>query len=214
MRHAVTLTIAALGLVMVFCSRADKPPGAEPTRSAEGAARAGSPPVLALPSSSPSRAANPPLPCLVPTPDQPPPEAAAAQACPADPLPEPPRLPRGQVTFIDAADQPVVEVELAREAEHRARGLMYRTEMAESEGMLFSWMEQSPRSFWMRNTCLPLDMLFVAADGTIVGVLEQVPVLNESARTVPCPAAHVLEVNAGYCRRHGIRAGQRIRIDL
>jgi uncharacterized protein len=53
-------------------------------------------------------------------------------------------------------------------------------------------------------------MLFVAKDNTIAGILEQVPTLNEAPRSIPCPVAHVLEVNAGYCRKHGIRAGQRI----
>jgi uncharacterized membrane protein (UPF0127 family) len=116
------------------------------------------------------------------------------------------------VRFVDAPGRPVVEVELARTDTHRARGLMYRTELDADAGMLFSWPTASLRSFWMRNTCLPLDMLFIAADGTIAGVLEQVPTLNERPRGVRCPAAHVLEVNAGYVRAHGVEPGQRIEI--
>lgn len=96
----------------------------------------------------------------------------------------------------------------------RERGLMYRTKLEEHAGMLFAWPSEEIRSFWMRNTCIPLDMLFLDKRAHIVGILEQVPTLNEASRSVPCPAAYVLEVNAGFCRRHGIRPGQRIHIEL
>jgi uncharacterized membrane protein (UPF0127 family) len=64
----------------------------------------------------------------------------------------------------------------------------------------------------MHNTCLPLDMLFITKSGIIAGVLEQVPVLDDTPRGVPCPVAHVLEVNAGWVRAHGAKPGQRITI--
>jgi uncharacterized protein len=85
--------------------------------------------------------------------------------------------------------------------------------MPKDHGMLFSWETEQVQAFWMKNTCIPLDMLFVAKDNTIAGILEQVPTLNEASRSIPCPVAHVLEVNAGYCRKHGIRAGQRIALE-
>ena len=87
----------------------------------------------------------------------------------------------------------------------------YRTHMQTDQGMLFSWNNQEVRTFWMHNTCLPLDMLFIAADGTIAGVLEQVPTLNDASRTIPCPVAHVLELNAGWARAHGVKAGQKVK---
>ena len=90
---------------------------------------------------------------------------------------------------------------------------MYRTRLGAQQGMLFSWPDERIRSFWMRNTCLPLDMLFVAQDGTIVGILEQIPPLSEQSRSVPCPAAHVIEVNAGWSRQNGIKPGQKVQID-
>ncbi len=90
---------------------------------------------------------------------------------------------------------------------------MYRTHMADDDGMLFVWKEERERSFWMRNTCIPLDMLFVAADGTIVGIHEQVPVLNEAPRAISCPAMYVLEMNAGWTRKHGVVAGQRLKVE-
>jgi uncharacterized membrane protein (UPF0127 family) len=143
-------------------------------------------------------------------------EAAAPQALKADSCPlasEPaPLLPMGRVSFDDALRKPRVEVELAQTDSSRQRGLMYRTKMGEDQGMLFSWSDESPRSFWMHNTCLPLDMLFIAQNGTIAGVLEQVPVLNDEPRGIPCPVAHVLELNAGWVRAHGVKPGQRITI--
>lgn len=90
---------------------------------------------------------------------------------------------------------------------------MYRTTMPEEQGMLFEWDVESQRIFWMHNTCLPLDMLFVAKDGTVAGILEQVPVLNDEPRSVPCFAGYVLEVNAGYSRRHGIKPGMRMTLE-
>ena len=151
--------------------------------------------------------------CVVATPAQPPPRAKRAASCPPDPG-MPPELPRGHITFVEARDKPRIEVELARDNPSRTRGLMYRTSMPADHGMLFSWPgAERIQSFWMRNTCIPLDMLFVAKDGTISGILEQVPTLNEDPRTIPCPVEHVLEVNAGYCRSHGVRAGQKLVIE-
>jgi uncharacterized membrane protein (UPF0127 family) len=168
------------------------------------------------PASTPSVATDEPRPekprCLMATPDVGPPRALPARSCPADPHGNF-DLPRGHVTFVDAPGAPRVEVELAKTPDHRERGLMYRTGMPEDDGMLFSWPQDSIRSFWMHNTCIPLDMLFITKDGTIAGLLEQVPTLNDDGRSVPCPVAHVLELNAGWTRSHGIRAGQHVRID-
>ena len=126
-------------------------------------------------------------------------------------MPAPP-LPRASLTFLDAPGRPNVEVELARSDAQRSRGLMFRTSMPPYAGMLFSWSAEQPRSFWMRNTCIPLDMFFIAADGLIVGLLEQVPTLNDDSRSVRCPAQHVLELNAGWARSHGVKAGQRVQL--
>jgi uncharacterized protein len=142
-------------------------------------------------------------------PQSPAPQAHAAEHCPTAPGPGP-SLGKGRVIFVDAESQPQVEVELALDDETRALGLMYRTQMSRGDGMLFSWEQEDVRSFWMRNTCIPLDMMFIAGDGTIVGILEQVPTLNTLPRGVPCPAKHVLEVNAGWAREHGVVPGQHV----
>src|SRR5690606_40750501 len=102
--------------------------------------------------------------------------------CPAAPAP-PPEMPRGAVVFPDAPGAPRVQVELARTPQHRSHGLMYRRALSDEEGMLFSWDAEAPRSFWMHNTCLPLDMLFLADRKSVVGVLEQVPPMNDAPRS-------------------------------
>jgi len=124
-----------------------------------------------------------------------------------------PPVEHGWVSFVEAPGAPRIAVEIATTPAWHERGLMYRTSMPDDQGMLFTWDSEGNRTFWMHDTCIPLDMLYVAEDGTIVGVLEEVPAMNDTPRAVPCPAAHVLEVNAGYTRAHGILPGQRLKID-
>ncbi len=130
----------------------------------------------------------------------------SAPACPADPEHGAP-LPTASLRFESG---PTLTVELAKTPHDTERGLMYRTSMAEDRGMLFYLAGRDDHSFWMRNTCIPLDMLFVDESGAIVGILEDVPILNEEPRGVGRLSTHVLEVNAGWCRRHGVRAGQKL----
>lgn len=151
-------------------------------------------------------------PCIAPLREPPPPAAEPTRNCPTDPSGAP-VMPTGSVAFVDAEGAPTIPVEHARTPEHREHGLMYRTDMPKDAGMLFSWQDSEQRTFWMHNTCLPLDMLFIGRDGTIAGILEQVPPMNDKGRTVPCPATHVLEVHAGWTRKHGVRPGQKVRID-
>lgn len=204
------LTAALLGA----CGRAEEPGAAGRSRwvasPSDSTAPASPPPPPAARPAATDRAARR---CVAPWSDVPAEPAAPAAQCPA---PEEPAfvMPAGNVTFVDAPGRPAVSVEVARTDAHRARGLMYRTRLSEDEGMLFSWPAEQVRSFWMHNTCIPLDMLFVALDGTIVGILEQVPTMNDLPRRVPCPAAHVIEVAAGWSRSHGVRPGQKVEIEL
>jgi uncharacterized protein len=206
-RMSLTLPLLAVSLAGA-CQRVEEPPvGAAAPAVAEPAPQARSPehtPAAAVPSPAPAR-------CIAPWPDAPPPLVRAAAQCPSSPEPAP-KLATGAITFLDAPGQPTVSVELTRTPSERSRGLMYRTELDHDSGMLFSWDDEAPRSFWMHNTCIPLDMLFIAADATIVGILEQVPTLSDDTRTVPCAAAHVLELNAGWSRSHGVRPGQKLRM--
>ncbi len=149
--------------------------------------------------------------CVVKTEEPPPPAAEKAEECPTDPVFGGVTLETARVTFPDAPGKPTITAELAKADKERARGLMYRTQLAENRGMLFE-MGGAPRvqSFWMRNTCIPLDMMFIEADGFIAGILENVPPLNDDRRSVPCPVSYVLEVNAGWSRANGVEAGQKV----
>ena len=166
--------------------------------------------VSRAPTTLPATGASPS--CVVASPPEPPPPALPAASCPADPT-GPPELDWGAISFVEAPGSPRIRIELAATDPTRARGLMYRTALEQDQGMLFVFPDQEKRSFWMKNTCIPLDMLFVDQGGTIVGILENVPTLNLRSRGVPCPAAYVLEVNAGWTRDHGVFAGQHLEIE-
>ncbi|HSC87949.1 MAG TPA: DUF192 domain-containing protein [Polyangiaceae bacterium] len=131
--------------------------------------------------------------------------------CPTDPDGRP-TMPRARLAFVDAPTAPQLNVEVAENDPHRSHGLMFRPTLADEEGMLFSWPSEGYRSFWMHNTCLALDMLFIDSERRIVGVLEQVPPWNDLPRRVTCPSAYVLEVRAGFARAYGVAPGQHISI--
>lgn len=190
-RVAAGLVLGGLGLGGA-CQRAAEEPSPRPTSESS---------VVPGTDAAPAR-------CIRPTPAAPPPAAKPATSCPVDTDPAPPKLLRATVEFVDSAPL-AVEVELARTDAETMRGLMFRTSMPDEQGMLFR-LPRREQSFWMRNTCIPLDMLFIDEDGLIVGVLENVPTLNDLGRTVGCPSTHVLEMNAGWARRHSVKAGQKV----
>jgi uncharacterized membrane protein (UPF0127 family) len=99
-------------------------------------------------------------------------------------------------------------VELARTPPERSRGLMYRDHMDEDAGMLFLFERMRTQSFWMKNTRIPLDMLFIDDTGVIVGIVENAEPMTLTSRSVGKPSQYVLELNGGTCRRLGIKAGQ------
>lgn len=112
---------------------------------------------------------------------------------------------------IHAAAQPVrVKVELAITPEEQRRGLMYRQHLAPDSGMLFVFPETAIQSFWMKNTPLPLDMIFIDEDREIVGIVENTVPFSTTSRMVPRPSRYVLEVNGGFSKQHGIDTGQRV----
>lgn len=152
--------------------------------------------------------------CMVATPAQPPAAVSAGPdpKCPPDPD-KPPEVPISTVRFSGAPKAPTLRVETMITEEHRSRGLMFRRELADDRGMIFVFEDSQQRTFWMRNTCLPLDMLFIADDGFITGIVENVPTMNDEGRTIPCRAKYVLEVNAGFTRKYGVKAGQTIKIE-
>jgi len=101
-------------------------------------------------------------------------------------------------------------VELATNGAEWERGLMYRKELPEGRGMLFDFEREAPVSFWMHNTYVPLDMIFIRADGSILRIAENAEPLSD--RLIPSggPVRAVLEVIGGTARKLGIAPGDRV----
>jgi len=104
----------------------------------------------------------------------------------------------------------VFSVEIADNEAERAKGLMYRKELPEGQGMLFDFHREQEVSFWMQNTYIPLDMVFIRADGRILRIAENTEPL--STKLVPSggPVRAVLEVIGGTTRKLGIAPGDRV----
>lgn len=102
------------------------------------------------------------------------------------------------------------DVELATTAPQMARGLMYREELAPDAGMLFVFPSARVASFWMKNTLIPLDMLFIARDGRVVHVAERTTPLSERGISSRRPVVAVLELPGGTAERLGIGPGARV----
>jgi uncharacterized membrane protein (UPF0127 family) len=101
-------------------------------------------------------------------------------------------------------------VELARTDEERSRGLMFRKDLPDGTGMLFDFKQEQEVGFWMKNTYIPLDMIFIRADGTIRRIAANTEPLSE--RTVPSGGAvrYVLEVMGGTAKKLGIEVGDKV----
>ena len=110
-----------------------------------------------------------------------------------------------------AADHLHFQVEVAKDENERARGLMFRQSLGEREGMLFLYPTARPVAFWMKNTYLPLDLIFIAEGGVVTGVAELATPLSEEPIPSIVPVIAVLEINGGLARRLGIGPGARLR---
>jgi len=140
-------------------------------------------------------------------------KTGAAPPAPANPSTPAPRAQDKLPTVVlepTGRDPVRVVVEIARTDEERRRGLMYRQNLAPGAGMLFLFPSDEIHSFWMKNTLIPLDMIFIRKDGTVAGVVENAVPKTLTARTVGKESRHVLEVNGGFARAHGIREGTRV----
>ncbi len=139
-------------------------------------------------------------------------QAVAFQEAWADPPAlSPAGLPLDAVTVKTQAGETLqFQVELAVTPSDQQRGLMFRTEMAEDAGMLFVFDPVRPVSFWMRNTLIPLDMLFIAPDGTILNIEANAEPETDTPRPSAGPVRGVLEINGGLAALLGIAAGDRV----
>lgn len=104
----------------------------------------------------------------------------------------------------------VFSVEMATTDEEKQTGLMYRKELADGKGMLFDFNPEQEVSMWMKNTYVPLDMIFIRADGRILRIAENTEPLSTRIISSGGPARAVLEVVAGTAQKYGIRPGDRV----
>jgi uncharacterized membrane protein (UPF0127 family) len=118
--------------------------------------------------------------------------------------------PMEPLTIVSRGGRHAFEVEVMRDDAGRAQGLMFRRSMAPDRGMLFDFERSEPVTMWMKNTYLPLDMLFIRADGTVARIATDTEPL--STRTIASgePVLGVLELNAGTAARLGLHAGDRV----
>jgi hypothetical protein len=104
------------------------------------------------------------------------------------------------------------DIELAVTPEEQARGLMFRKSMAEKEGMFFVFDRDEIRHFWMRNTLIPLDMIFIDSKLSVVDIHRNAKPLDETVISSQKPARYVLEVNAGNADKCRIKPGSHIKV--
>jgi len=108
-------------------------------------------------------------------------------------------------------------VEIADDDATRAQGLMFVDEMADDHGMLFIFPDQRMRSFWMKNTRIPLDIIYIDRDFEVVSISADTPPCRSRTRRCPSypsegPAQYVLEINGGLAAEYGIEPGDRIEV--
>jgi uncharacterized protein len=109
------------------------------------------------------------------------------------------------------------QVEIADSTGERTKGLMYREYLQQDHGMLFIFDEPDVHRFWMKNTLIPLDIIWLDGNGTVVYISEN----TQPCKAMPCPsygpsvpAKYVLEINSGLAKEKGIAGGDVLRIDL
>ena len=120
------------------------------------------------------------------------------------------------VSFVSEEGEEVrFLIEIAETAQDRARGLMYRKELSRDRGMLFIFDRPGRHSFYMKNTYIPLDIIFLDRLGSrarVVGVLHNMKPLDETSRAIESPSMAALEIRAGLAKKYGIRKGTEVRM--
>ncbi len=102
------------------------------------------------------------------------------------------------------------KVEVARSPQEQAKGLMFRQELADDAGMLFPYAESQIMGFWMKNTYIPLDIIFIRADGTIESIAANTTPLSQEPVRSTEPVTAVLELRGGLSAERGIKVGDKI----
>ncbi len=117
----------------------------------------------------------------------------------------------GEVVFLKGGKQfRKIDVEIAENDTDRQKGLMFRPYLSDSVGMLFVFEEASPQSFWMRNTMISLDIIYVDQNKKIVSIQKKAKPYSDESLPSFGDAQYVVEVNGGYCDKYGIQVGDAI----
>ena len=124
------------------------------------------------------------------------------------------RAVREKLTLITARGPVTLMVEVARSEQEKALGLMFRTALADDTGMLFAYGREQIITMWMKNTYIPLDMVFIRADGTVGHIAVKTTPLSEEIVSSVGPARYVLEIAGGAAERLGLKVGDRVRHEL
>ena len=118
-----------------------------------------------------------------------------------------------RVVLATPSGEVAVTVELAISPEMIERGLMHRTELAAEHGMLFVMRRDKDWSFWMKDTFIPLDIIFITKDLTVAGVVHRTVPQTPTLHRVGALSRYVLEVNGGWAASHGIANGAKVRFE-
>jgi uncharacterized protein len=118
---------------------------------------------------------------------------------------------RSSLVVETAAREIKFDVELALNDVERSRGLMFRDKLGPYEGMLFDFHQEAPVGFWMKNTLIPLDMVFIGGDGTVRHVHANAVPLSTDTIASQFPVRAVLEINGGSARLLGIKPGDKVK---
>jgi uncharacterized membrane protein (UPF0127 family) len=118
-------------------------------------------------------------------------------------------MPQPAVRFETSRGPWVVQVEVARTDPERSRGLMFRPDLQRDHGMLFLFEESAEHGFWMHNTLISLDMIFIGEDRTVVGVVANAEPKTDTPRGVRKPSRYVVEVGGGEAAAHAVGPGTR-----
>ncbi len=122
----------------------------------------------------------------------------------------------GELGFIQADNKPIVKIniEIALTEAEQQQGLMNRSFMGNDQGMLFIFDVDEPRGFWMHNTIIPLDIIYVNGAMEIVHIAENTEPFSDKSIPSGKPAKYVVEVNAGFCAQYGIKDGCKIQYSM
>lgn len=132
------------------------------------------------------------------------------------PAAEPQFLHEGNLVFFDDNRDTLafIAVEVVADDDRRMRGLMYRSKMENNQGMLFIFDEEEPQSFWMRNTKISLDIIYVNTQKEVVSIVKGTKPYSDTPVPSQKPAMYVVEVNAGFTDRKGISEGTKVEFEL